>query len=152
MFGTESDPATPWDPALQALRRAEDTIAETKGETERNPEYPPTATYATLAPDSEAYDWSSAQVNPYDFTGMFGAPTYPWGMPMSPVNAFEGGVFEQMISHIPGGPGVMWTPTGWAVQDAAMKMALLKMESGPGSAGKKLKAKNEFVPKTYWRS
>ena len=79
---TESDPATPWDPAMRASKLSPVTPPET----------------------------------PF--------PSYPWGMPMSPSSFGK----DDPLGMIPGGPGVMWTPSGWAVQDAAMKHSLRAVE------------------------
>lgn len=72
--------------------------------------------------------------------------TYPWGMPMSPL-PLPGYAIDPAISNIPGGPGVLWTPSGWAVQDAAMKQALRAAEiKTKGSDVKQRK------PKAYYKS
>lgn len=150
MFGTESDPATPWDPAVHARKRAEDALEDEKAseEEERNPEYPLTASYVTIVPDYEYPAYSTHFDNgTQDYPK--GAPSYPWGMPMSPVNVTVDGTYDTSPLQVPGGPGVMWTPTGWAVQDAAMKMALFKAETGTNYMGK---GRGEYVPKIYWRS
>lgn len=146
MFGTGSDPATPWDPAIRALRIAE-AEEEAAQEVKRDPEYPPTASYATVAPDYVYTFPDGPQLVPMPYP--YSAPAYPWGMPMSPVNVAAGGMYDP-APQIPGGLGVMWTPTGWAVQDAAMKMALFQAENGEG--WRKGQAKGEYQPKTHWRS
>jgi hypothetical protein len=61
---------------------------------------------------------------------------------MSPV--VLSGAGNEGIPQIQGGLGVMWTPAGWAVQDAAMKMALFNAENTKGAG--------EYQPKSYWRS
>ena len=104
MFGTESDPATPWDPALR--RNFEADIPETSYESLFTPPSP------FLSPPSSQH-------------GLWGPVSYPWGMPMSPVSPLDE---RDPLSMIPGGPGVMWTPAGWAVQDAAMKHSLRAAE------------------------
>lgn len=59
--------------------------------------------------------------------------TYPWGMPMMPVPMMG---YEAQAPQFPGGAGVLWTPNGWAVQDAAMKRALNVAERAVRSGGK----------------
>jgi hypothetical protein len=44
--------------------------------------------------------------------------------------------YESTGPQIPGGPGVLWTPNGWAVQDAAMKKVLTRVEKSAKSSGK----------------
>lgn len=48
---------------------------------------------------------------------------YQWGMPLSPVN--PGDLHHSVEHHIQRDPGLLWTPSGWAVQDAAMKRAMV---------------------------
>jgi hypothetical protein len=127
LCGTESDPATPWDPAVRARK-----VAEAAEPASLNPEYP-------AWPGPSSFFPVDMPVAPS------GAPTYPWGMPMSPVEA--PGLQNNLLKSIPGGPGVMWTPAGWAVQDAAMKNALRSAEVKTKYANAKRRA-----PKTYFRS
>ena len=89
IYGTESDPATPWDPVVRRRLEGHDDQIPTG----QNP------------------PWTT--------------PTYPWGMPMSPTTSTGQ---DESLAKIPGGPGVMWTPSGWAVQDAAMKNSLRAAE------------------------
>ncbi|KAL1410232.1 hypothetical protein Q8F55_004237 [Vanrija albida] len=80
-----------------------------------------------------------------DAVGYGASPTYPWGMPLSPVGGVEpepqpqppvmmppGMAPPPMAAPMvppqppgppppPSGPDVVWTPGGWAVQDAGMK-------------------------------
>lgn len=124
---TESDPATPWDPALLARKMAE------AGETE-------TGQWPKVEP--------SIWPNPTEFSlhPMMTQPMYPWGMPMNPVSyPSHGGASAHPT--LPGGPGVMWTPAGWAVQDAAMKNALRSAEVKTRYANAKRRH-----PKNYFRS
>jgi hypothetical protein len=124
---TESDPATPWDPALLARKMAE------AGETE-------TGQWPKVEPTVWPY--------PAEFSlhPMMTQPTYPWGMPMNPVSyPSHGGA--SAIPTVQGGPGVMWTPAGWAVQDAAMKHALRSAEVKTRYASAKRRH-----PKNYFRS
>jgi hypothetical protein len=62
-----------------------------------------------------------------------GLGTYPWGMPMMPVPMMG---YEVQAPQYPGGAGVLWTPNGWAVQDAAMKRALNVVEKAVKLGGK----------------
>ena len=125
MFGTESDPATPWDPALMSRMMEEDNYN---------------------------YDYDSSIVTPpspypsppfAEQQQQWAAMAYPWGMPMSPSSPLDR---NDPLAGIPGGPGVMWTPAGWAVQDAAMKLSLRAAE---------MKAKNDKARvrgKSYYKS
>jgi hypothetical protein len=72
---------------------------------------------------------------------------YPWGMPMMPVPMVG---YEGQAPQYPGGAGVLWTPNGWAVQDAAMKRALNVAEKAVRLGGNvKLKARGN---KSNYRS
>lgn len=183
-LGTDSDPATPWDPALRAQRIAD---AGDASRDNRNPEYPPTAMFPAVPEHNEyaqGYDYeidyapyvtahamsrssshSSAQPilvatqpegeygylhhhMPMPLGYPYNAPSYPWGMPMSPVTLTteQGKAKEEAKPKIKGGLGVMWTPSGWAVQDAAMKMALFTAEVESMGGESDIKARN------YWRS
>lgn len=124
---TESDPATPWDPALLARKMAE------AGETE-------TGQWSKIEPTMWPY--------PTEFSlhPMMTQPTYPWGMPMNPV-AYPSHGGATAIPTVQGGPGVMWTPAGWAVQDAAMRNALRSAEVKTRYSHAKRRN-----PKNYFRS
>lgn len=127
---TESDPATPWDPVL--LRKKQE---EAQADDAAHPEYSgPTA--GAPPPDQPL----SAPAH----MSMWQPMAYPWGMPMTPQ---AGPDSQQPITHYPGGPGVMWTPAGWAVQDAAMKLALRTAERE--ALGRPVKPR---PPKSYFRS
>ncbi len=124
-FGTESDPATPWDPAMQRYVEEE----------QPRPEYG----QAVFTPPSP-YGSSPEHLAPWT------TPSYPWGMPMSPSTPLDK---ADPLASIPGGPGVMWTPAGWAVQDAAMKISLKAAEVHVKSGGQtKSKAKSYY--KSEW--
>ena len=127
ILGTESDPATPWDPAIQR-KKIFDAAQAAKEFT--NPEY---------------YDavFDFPLVYPLDLSQAGGAPTYPWGMPMSPVVDGE----HDSLPIIPGGPGVIWTPAGWAVQDIAMKYSLRAAEVKMQYSDSKKKAKSYYKSK-----
>jgi hypothetical protein len=109
---------------------------------------PPTPSFAHLMPPISAWTnysnesdpagaWDPAQKSPeyptyqqYDYG--YSSPQqqtmgamYPWGIPMTPM-PMSG--YQSSTPHIPGGPGVLWTPNGWAVQDAAMKKVLGRVE------------------------
>ena len=135
LFGTESDPATPWDPAvrrqknLDVTHAAQEQIDSAYSTSLGNFGYPP--------PSFPSYTDSSPPVY---------ASTYPWGMPMSPL-PIPGCGQDTLMPMIPGGLGVMWTPTGWAVQDAAMKHALRTAEAKTffGDARRRR-------PKSYYKS
>jgi len=120
---------------------------------------PPTPSFAHLMPPISAWTnysndsdpagaWDPAQKSPeyptyqqYDFG--YGSPQqhpmgamYPWGIPMTPM-PMSG--YQSSAPQIPGGPGVLWTPNGWAVQDAAMKKVLGRVErhsKAPGRGSK----------------
>jgi hypothetical protein len=70
---------------------------------------------------------------------------YPWGIPMTP----PVGAYGSQTPHIPGGPGVLWTPNGWAVQDAAMKKVLGRVERSSMGHGRNVKPGGV---KGYYRS
>jgi hypothetical protein len=74
-----------------------------------------------------------------------GLGTYPWGMPMMPVPMLG---YEVQALQYPGGAGVLWTPNGWAVQDAAMKRALNVVEKAVKLGGKG-KAKPKGVKSNF---
>ena len=162
---TDSDPATPWDPALRAARNR---TVESDGTgddhesivTQQSAMYG----YGTYTPDGS---WSSIPSSDGQYPAQqygadmqygippvgypYGAPMYPWGMPMSPVdtNAGAGRNAQDQAQYQgqgQGGLGVMWTPNGWAVQDAAMKMALFSAESRAAGGEHGGKARN------YWRT
>ena len=123
LFGTDSDPATPWDPAVRFQKAKEAETIEPV-----NPEY-----------SSSVFEAPPAFPSPGEW-GLV-APTYPWGMPMSPV--FPPGS-QADVPKIPGGLGVMWTPAGWAVQDAAMKSSLRFAELKTTHPEIKTKGKKNF--------
>ncbi|KAK8861389.1 hypothetical protein IAR55_002208 [Kwoniella newhampshirensis] len=135
-FGSDSDPATPYDPVV--LRRKvqqleEETRARQYSRSNLStiafeagpplPSSPACAMARTAHPMDGSAHASALMQNPMPYN----APTYPWGMPMSPVS--PQGYQDPSIPNIPGGLGVMWTPAGWAVQDAAMKNALRSTEA-----------------------
>ena len=122
MFGTESDPATPWDPAMR--RKFEPDLPETSYESLYTPPSP--------FPSPPSYTH-----------GPWGAASYPWGMPMSPISPLDE---TDPLSMIPGGPGVIWTPAGWAVQDAAMKHSLraAEIKARMENANTRAKAKSYY--------
>jgi hypothetical protein len=125
MFGTESDPATPWDPAMRRKFEVEGLNQEYSDSIFTPPSPFPSPPVYARPPQA----WQT--------------PAYPWGMPMSPISPLSE---RDPMANIPGGPGVMWTPTGWAVQDAAMKHSLRAAE---------IKAKNENTKakgKSYYKS
>ena len=98
---------------------------------------------------------------------------YPWGMPMSPIlppqpvqesqakpkgqakdrgrgrNHRRGMSTPADLLKLPGGLGVMWTPAGWAVQDAAMKLDLRLAEMK--LAGETVEASGK-EKKSYYKS
>ena len=111
LFGTESDPATPWDPALR--REKNENAAQAA-------QVLPNLEYAGIALDIPPPFFPAS-----DSQAPFHTPAYPWGMPMSPMS---GSGHDVLLPSIPGGLGVMWTPAGWAVQDAAMKHSLRAAE------------------------
>ncbi|OCF34640.1 hypothetical protein I316_03682 [Kwoniella heveanensis BCC8398] len=140
MFGTESDPASPFDPVVQRrkMQELEDALAARQIALPKSnlsqamsfdvPHMSPTCGYPTSPPPSVGFNSS----------------TYPWGMPMSPV--VMPGYQDPTIPRIPGGLGVMWTPAGWAVQDAAMKSALrtAEVKTKFGEETRRRQAKNYF--------
>jgi len=122
MFGTESDPATPWDPAMR--RKFEPDLPEASYESLHTPPSP--------FPSPPSYTH-----------GPWGPASYPWGMPMSPISPLDE---TDPLSMIPGGPGVIWTPAGWAVQDAAMKHSLraAEIKARMENANTRAKAKSYY--------
>lgn len=128
-FNTESDLTTPWDPALP-----HETVSSTSiSIMDHTQQY----AHPDTPQDHQQY---------YEQHMPFMTPTYPWGMPMSP-SPLNGHDRSKTHSTIPGGPGVIWTPAGWAVQDAAMKFALRTAEMKtllPDAKNKK--------PKQYYKS
>lgn len=102
--------------------------------------------------DSYNHDYDSTIVTPpepfsalplVDAQHPWSSLGYPWGIPMSPSSPLG---TDDPLAAIPGGPGVMWTPAGWAVQDAAMKLSLRAAQ---------VKAKNEKAHvrgKSYYKS
>lgn len=88
----------------------------------------PTPDHAHLIPPSSAWTASSTEddADPRAHVHVPApapAAAYPWGMPMSPLQPQP-----QAQADFPTGPGVLWTPSGWAVQDAAMKWAMMGVE------------------------
>ncbi|ODO09290.1 hypothetical protein I350_02890 [Cryptococcus amylolentus CBS 6273] len=142
---TESDPATPFDPYVQRQK-----IMEMEAEARRlglnQPKVMPRSGLANLAYDAAPQQQQQPQVHSSTEPSYlpFAAPTYPWGMPMSPVTSNGQ---EPSGPEVDGGLGVMWTPAGWAVQDAAMKNALR-------SAEVKMRHKDakRRKPKNYYRT
>ncbi|WVQ73847.1 hypothetical protein IAR50_003428 [Cryptococcus sp. DSM 104548] len=146
---TESDPATPFDPFVQRQK-----IMEMEAEARRlglnQPKVMPRSGLANLAYDAAPqpaphHQQPSRVQSPTESPFLpFAAPAYPWGMPMSPVTSNGQ---ESVGPEVDGGLGVMWTPAGWAVQDAAMKNALR-------SAEVKMRHKDakRRKPKNYYRT
>lgn len=137
---TESDPATPFDPMTHRKKMLEiEEEAKEDGQSKAISK----SSLGNLAFDSSP---APNQVfSPPESFLPFTVPAYPWGMPMSPVSL--GAYQNSLAPDVEGGLGVIWTPTGWAVQDAAMKHALR-------SAEVKLKFENvkRGKPKSYYRS
>lgn len=131
---------------------------------------PPTPSFAHLMPPISAWTnysndfdpagaWDPAQKSPeypnyqqYDY-GYNSPPQhqsigamYPWGIPMTPM-PMSG--CQSSAPQIPGGPGVLWTPNGWAVQDAAMKKVLGRVEKYSRAPGRGTKPGGV---KGYYRS
>lgn len=120
---------------------------------------PPISAWTNYSNDSDPADqWDTARqksleyptYRPYDY-GYHQQPAtamamYPWGIPMTPP-PMRG--FQSQAPHIPGGPGVLWTPNGWAVQDAAMKKVLGRVERSSKVSGKGVKPGGV---KGYYRS
>lgn len=136
---TESDPATPFDPMTHRKK-----MLEIEKEAKENGH---SKAISKSSLGNLAFDCSPApsQVfNPPESFLPF-TPAYPWGMPMSPVSL--GAYQDSLAPDFEGGLGVIWTPIGWAVQDAAMKQALRGAEV-------KLKFENtkRRKPKSYYRS
>lgn len=107
---------------------------------------PPISAWTNYSNDSDpAGPWDPAQKSPeyptyqqYDYG--YASPEqqpmgamYPWGIPMTPM-PMSG--YQAATPHIPGGPGVLWTPNGWAVQDAAMKKVLGRVERHSKASGR----------------
>ncbi|WVF66858.1 hypothetical protein IAT40_001601 [Kwoniella sp. CBS 6097] len=140
MFGTESDPASPFDPVVQRrkMQELEDALTMRQNALPRSNLSQAMSYDATPMSPTGGYPMS-----PTSSVGL-GSSTYPWGMPMSPV--VIPGYQDPVISSIPGGLGVMWTPAGWAVQDAAMKNALrtAEVKTKFGEETRRRQAKNYF--------
>lgn len=137
---TESDPATPFDPMTHRKKMLE--IEEETKENGRSKAISKSG-LGNLAFDSSP---APSQVfSPPESFLPFTAPAYSRGMPMSLVSL--GAYQNSLAPDVEGGLGVIWTPTGWAVQDAAMKHALRNAEV-------KLKFENvkRGKPKSYYRS
>lgn len=137
---TESDPATPFDPMTHRKKMLEiEKEAKENGHSKAISK----SSLGNLASDSSP---APCQVfDPSESFLPFMARAYPWGMPMSPISL--GAYHDSLASDVEGGLGVIWTPAGWAVQDAAMKHALR-------SAEVQLKFENvkRRKPKSYYRS
>jgi hypothetical protein len=132
LFGTESDPATPWYPAVR--RQKSEDAAQAAAEF-TNPEYSTTE-----------FEVPPPFPSPSEFPPPLYAPSYPWGMPMLPM-PMPGSGYESTLPVIPGGLGVIWTPAGWAVQDVAMKHSLRSAE-----VKAVYRDARRRTPKTYYRS
>lgn len=118
---TESDPSTPFDPMTHRKRMLE---IEEEAKKSGHIKVMPKSSLVNLAFDSSP---APSQVfTPSESFLPFTAPAYPWGMPMSPISL--GAYQDPLIPDIKGGLGVIWTPAGWAVQDAAMKQTLRSPE------------------------
>lgn len=137
---TESDPATPFDPMTHRKRMLE---IEEQAKKNGHSKVMPKSSLVNLAFDSSP---APSQVfTPSESFLPFMTPTYPWGMPMSPVSV--GAYQDPSIPDIEGGLGVIWTPTGWAVQDVAMKHALRSTEMK-----QKFENAKGRKPMSYYRS
>nr|XP_019050179.1 hypothetical protein I302_00603 [Kwoniella bestiolae CBS 10118]OCF29109.1 hypothetical protein I302_00603 [Kwoniella bestiolae CBS 10118] len=144
MFGTESDPASPFDPVVQRrkLQELEDSLRSLpRSNLSERSDYP----HEQPPTPNEYYNHTQSNIGGNRKTSVLNSTTYPWGMPMSPLP----GHGDPTIPSIPGGLGVIWTPTGWAVQDAAMKNALRSAEvkARYGEDSKRRTAKNYFRTK-----
>lgn len=93
-FGTESDPATPWDPALQARK-----MADVEDETHV------TRAAAPAVFQNPAYPW-----------GMPMSPLAP-GPELVPEYAWDAVGKDTSFASLTG--SAVWTPAGWTVPDAA---------------------------------
>ncbi|WWC87679.1 uncharacterized protein L201_002570 [Kwoniella dendrophila CBS 6074] len=180
MFGTDSDPASPFDPVVQRrkLQELEDSLKDLpKSNLSYQFEYDlqqsqyqhqyPHQHYSQLQTESQSqsqYDYQAPSLSSViqqqqhhhnvastqstennSPSNIFNSGTYPWGMPMSPLPGYK----DPSVPIIPGGLGVIWTPAGWAVQDAAMKNALRSAEvkAKYGEDIKRRTAKNYFRTK-----
>ncbi|WVR03998.1 hypothetical protein IAU60_000997 [Kwoniella sp. DSM 27419] len=114
---TESDPATPFDPLVHRRKLAE--LESTLVGGARQP------TRLSLFQNADSVETATTTL-PVTIPAPLPPTTYPWGMPMSPITPPN--YQDPSIPNIPGGLGVIWTPAGWAVQDAAMKNALRSAE------------------------
>ncbi|KIR96488.1 hypothetical protein L804_06323 [Cryptococcus deuterogattii 2001/935-1] len=137
---TESDPATPFDPMTHRKK-----MLEIEKEAKENGH---SKAISKSSLGNLAFDSSPAPCQVFDPSESFlpfMARAYPWGMPMSPISL--GAYHDSLASDVEGGLGVIWTPAGWAVQDAAMKHALR-------SAEVQLKFENvkRRKPKSYYRT
>ncbi|WVN90462.1 uncharacterized protein L203_105698 [Cryptococcus depauperatus CBS 7841] len=139
-FRTEFDHALPFDHAniRNRLRDMEEKLD--KSMADKSSDHP------TLDKSLvESFAISSRIHSSKDLTCPQFSPPYPWGMPMSPLVA--NGYQDSNISDIDSSLGVMWTPVGWAVADAAMKNAIRDVENmATHSNAKKRK------PKSYYRT
>ncbi|OCF78125.1 hypothetical protein I204_00061 [Kwoniella mangroviensis CBS 8886] len=149
MFGTESDPATPFDPVVQRrkLQELEDALNDLpKSNLFQRFEHDQGLLPLPIMPTSPSQGYHPAPAaGGNQGNSILNSTTYPWGMPMSPLP----GHGDPTVPLIPGGLGVIWTPTGWAVQDAAMKNALRSAEvkARYGEDTKRRTAKNYFRTK-----
>lgn len=162
---TESDPATPWDPAVRTQRSMEmrmrpSSLADIPdGDVDGvgGDNYTNTQISQSMDMNSDSQDYhydfdtaSQSQISETQSSVMyptmnFFAPTYPWGMPMSPLPLPGTGHAQTQGPN--SGSGVLWTPAGWAVQDAAMKRVLNSVEAR--SQGRDVKL---IQGKHYYRS
>nr|XP_018264511.1 uncharacterized protein I303_02680 [Kwoniella dejecticola CBS 10117]OBR86669.1 hypothetical protein I303_02680 [Kwoniella dejecticola CBS 10117] len=154
MFGTDSDPASPFDPVShrRRLQELEDSLRDLPKSNLSNPNQFQYMQYESNVPTqtfpSTPLQFDISTGTGHDLRGndtVFSATTYPWGMPMAPLP----GQNDPSVPAIPGGLGVIWTPAGWAVQDAAMKNALRSAEvkARYGSETRRRTAKNYFRTK-----
>ncbi|WRT65496.1 uncharacterized protein IL334_002439 [Kwoniella shivajii] len=139
MFGTESDPASPFDPVVQRrkMQELEDAL-NSQGDDSMLPKSNLSHMYS-----NDLFQPLPSPPSTYNGNGSgFNSTSYPWGMPMSPLPGHQ----DPSVPLIPGGLGVMWTPAGWAVQDAAMKNALRSAEvkAKYGEDVRRRTAKNYF--------
>jgi hypothetical protein len=155
-------PASAWEkgPPVPLLVKTDTETTQTEEIIQEVEIEPPTPSFAHLMPPISAWTnysndsdpagpWDPARQKSLEYPthqqydhGYMETPSlpegavYPWGIPMTPM-PMGMGYPTTMESQFPGGPGVLWTPNGWAVQDAAMKKVLGRVEkSSSGGKGK----------------
>lgn len=139
MYSTDSDPAGPWDPAVQ----------HNEYQYQHQHQQPQPQSQSQSHTNSAQEGKARPEALDYQGRGNVG-PIYPWGMPMSPTPMPGHGPEQQyQLQQYPGGSGVLWTPSGWAVQDAATKRAMAYAEgAAQGTYGRK----NKSGAKNYYKS